>query len=239
MTERNYDKILLITLFLLSFILVQPVWAQSVEPERQPRQRINVYAIVSDNIESLFLQAAGLLKQEEGMDSFPLQGFQIHCTLYMTDYPVEAKDRVINRMAALARSTGRFDIITDGLELTSGNWFFLNFARTWELQALSDAVVRLLSPLRLETGHVPAWAQNYPAKLEYIKQYGSPNVFTEYNPHLTFLSRANRHRIQRFMNRHQSSSFSMPVTGQVVGIGIGPADRNGQILEPWRVFWLR
>jgi 2'-5' RNA ligase len=202
-------------------------------------EKINVFAVLSQNIEESFKQTASALKNEENVDSFPTLGFQVHCTLYMTQYPVGSKDQVLARIEQLASTTRQFDISTTGLELTSGNWFFMNLERNRNLQSLSDTVVNQLEPLRFKSDFVPQWAKAFPNKLEYIKKYGSPNVFAEFNPHLTFLARADAEKLQRFMKNHENSDFVKPVTGKIIGIGAAIADRNGQIPEVWKIFPLQ
>ncbi len=66
-------------------------------------------------------------------------GYQVHCTLYMTQYPAEARDKVRSKIKRLADGVREFRVSTTGLEITSGNWFFINLERNRNLQALSDA----------------------------------------------------------------------------------------------------
>lgn len=234
---RNRIKI---TRAFLVALLVTVAFAAFAQPaDLPPVEKINVFVVVSENIENSFTKAATLLKEEEGIESFPLQGFQIHCTLYLAQYPVGLKDQVLAKVAELASNTKQFDICTTGLELTSGNWFFMNLERNGNLQTLSDTAVSVFSPLRSKSDYVPEWAKAFPTKLDNIKKYGSPNVLSEYNPHLTFLARADAEKLQRFMKKHENSDFAKPLPGQVVAIGAAVADRDGQLPEVWQIFPLQ
>jgi 2'-5' RNA ligase len=199
-------------------------------------ENINVFAVVSKNIEQSFIDAAKLLKQEEGLEAFPVKGYQVHCTLYLTMYPAGLKDELTEKVKKLASQTNTFEVSTAGLEITSGNWFFMSIEPDENLQNLSNQVVRILSPLRSSSDFVPDWAKAFPNKVEYIKKYGSPNVLKEFNPHLTFLSSSNKEKLERFVENHKNSSFAGKIEGEVVGIGLGKADKNGQISEVWHIF---
>lgn len=228
-------KRFIVAVFLAAISFV--AFAQTETPP--PVEKINVFAIVSENIENAFKVAANALKTEQGVDSFPQQGFQVHCTLYMTQYPTGMKEKVLGKIEEIASNTRQFDISTTGLEITSGNWFFMNLERNRNLQTLSDAVVAALSPLRSQSDFVPEWAKAFPNKVDYIKKFGSPNVYEEFNPHLTFLARAELEKLQNFMENHDESDFAKPVAGKIIAIGAGIADRNGQMPEVWQIFKLQ
>lgn len=204
--------------------------------QQSERTRVNVYAIVSENIEMEFMKAARLLHKEHEVSSFPLDDFEIHCTLYMTFYTPDMVEKILEKIEKYANENQAFNIRTSGLEITSSNWFFLNFHINEPLQKLSNDITKMLSPLRIVSDYVPAWAREYPNKIKMIQNFGSPNVFDEFNPHLTFLARGDEDKLTNFMNDHKDSSFAKDIDGKVVAIGVGIADNNGQIKEPLNVF---
>lgn len=236
-TDRiNLYLLIPLIIFALIFMAARRVQAQESRP---PQEKINVFAVVSDNISDAFTRAATLLNEEEQLESFPLQGFQVHCTLYMTQYPEGMKDEVLAKVKDLSEKVAEFEINTTGLEITDGDWFFLNLDRNRNLQTLSDNVVELLSGMRIKSNFIPEWAKNNPNKVEYISKYGSPNVYDEFNPHLTFLAKSDAEKLRNFVNKHAKSDFAGTISGRVVGIGVGIADKNGQISEPWQIFPLK
>jgi hypothetical protein len=228
-------KLLAITV--LVFVLVAVI--ASAQNQKPPLEKINVFAVVSQNIESAFTDAAKALKEEEGLEAFPMLGYQIHCTLYMTQYPEGTKDKVLAMIEELASNTREFAVNSTGLEITSGNWYFMNIERNRNLQTLSDSIVEMLAPMRAKSDFVPDWAKEFPTKVEYISKYGSPNVYSEFNPHLTFLAKSDEEKLQRFNKKHADSDFAKVIGGSIVAIGAGIADRDGQIKEPWKVFPLK
>jgi 2'-5' RNA ligase len=202
-------------------------------------EKINVFAVVSPNIEEAAIKASEALYEEQGLEAFPFKGYQVHCTLYMTQYPVGARDEVRAKIKRLAEGVREFRASTTGLEITSGNWFFINLERNRNLQALSDAVVKLISPLRVPSNFIPDWAKSMPNKVEYISKYGSPNVFDEFNPHLTLTASTDGEKLANFLEAHLESDFAQSISGEIIAIGYGIADRDGQIEKPIEIFPLR
>lgn len=213
-----------------------PLAAQQPVPAAKDA-KINIFAVLSPEIEAAAKACSQDLFDQEHLSTFPQQGFQIHCTLYMTNYPPAAVDHLKGLAASFAATVKPFPATTTGMSITKDNWFFLNVERDRNLQTLCDEVVRLASPLRSPTSFIPDWAKDNPEKVEYIKKYGSPNVFAQFEPHLTLLAKADGAALQRFAARNaQNPAYAPPIAGRVVGIGLGVADRNGQIATPTAVF---
>ena len=182
-TEKvNLYLLIPLIIFVMIFMAARRAGAQTELP---PQEKINVFAVVSENIEEAFKKAATVLNTEESLESFPLQGFQVHCTLYMTQYPEGMKEKVLEKVKEFAEKTNEFEIKTTGLEITDGDWFFMNLDRNRNLQTLSDSLVEILAPMRAKSDYIPEWAKKSPNKVEYISKFGSPNVYDEFNPHLT------------------------------------------------------
>jgi 2'-5' RNA ligase len=202
-------------------------------------EKINVFAVVSENLEQAAVDASLALHEEEGLESFPHQGYQVHCTLYMTQYPPEAREQVRERMARLAQGVRQFNISSNGLEITSGDWFFLSLTKNRNIQSLADAVTQILAPLRHPSDFIPNWAKDFPTKVEYISKYGSPNVFNEFDPHLTLTASTDGEKLKNFLANHAETYFAQRIEGKVVAIGYGIGDRNGQIETPIEIFPLQ
>lgn len=228
----------LLTIIVIIFVIVAVI-ASAQDEKRPPLEKINVFMVVSENIENAFKDAAETLHQKEGLEAFVLKGFQTHCTLYLTQYPEGSKDSVLAKIEELASNTREFAINSTGLEITSGSWYFMGIERSSNLQKLSDTVVEILAPMRAKSDFIPDWAKEFPTKIEYISKYGSPNVYSEFSPHLTFLARSDEEKLQKFTKEHSESDFAKIIAGSVIAIGVGVADRDGQIKEPWKIFPLQ
>jgi hypothetical protein len=74
----------------------------------------------------------------------------------------------------------------------NGTYAFWNVQNTQKLQWISDKVVNATSKFVAPNQPIPAWVQALPEplrslKISYIQKYGSPNVFEQFNPHVTVL----------------------------------------------------
>ena len=198
--------------------------------------KINVFCVMSENIEAEVKVATVDLKVTENVETFALKGYQPHCTLYMTAYPKGRQKLVATIVRRIANSTKEFPINTKGIEVAASDWLFMGLENNKELQSLCDEVANRLAFLRAKSDYVPEWAKSMPAKVECIKKYGSPNVFSQFDPHLTLLAKSDGEMLRRFKAYCEKKIYNKPVTGKVVAIGYGLADRDGQIKEPIEVF---
>lgn len=198
--------------------------------------KINVFCVMSENIEAEVKVATVDLKVTENIETFALKGYQPHCTLYMTAYPKGRQKLVATIVRRIANTTKQFPINTKGIEVAASDWLFMGIENNKELQSLCDEVATRLAFLRAKSDYVPAWAKSMPAKVECIKKYGSPNVFSQFDPHLTLLAKSDGEMLKRFKTYCEDKIYNKPVSGKVVAIGYGLADRDGQIKTPIEVF---
>ena len=220
----------MLTIFLCSAI-------NAAQPENT--EKYNVFAVVSTNIARIATRAANDVYKEEGLNSFPGKGYQIHSTLYMTIYPKEALTAIDEKVKKIAQNVRQFKVNTTGLEITEGDWLFIGLENNAHFQALADVATKMLSPLRYKSNYVPEWAKNMPGKIKKIKEYGSPNVFDEFNPHLTITAKEDAAKLNHFISIHGDSSYAKPIEGQIIAIGYGIADKNGQVAKPIKIYDLR
>ncbi len=198
--------------------------------------KINVFCVMSENIEAEVKVASVDLKVKENVETFALKGYQPHCTLYMTAYPKGREKMVGAIVKRIAKGTKQFFISTTGIEVASSDWLFMGLENNKKLQSLCNKICDKLAFLRAKSDYVPEWAKNMPEKVKCIKNYGSPNVFSQFNPHLTLLPKSNIEMLKRFKEFCTEKNYNKPVMGKVVAIGYGFADRDGQIKTPIEVF---
>lgn len=219
----------------LGLAIAVPSWLRA-EEKRIETDKINVFAVMSETIEDQVKVATVDLKVQENVETFALKGYQPHCTLYMTAYPKGRQKYVASIIKKIAANTKQFSINSKGIEVAASDWLFLGLQNNKELQSLCDDVAESLAFLRAKSDYVPDWAKNMPAKVECIKKYGSPNVFSQFDPHLTLLAKSDGEMIRRFKANSAGKHYDGIVEGKVIAIGYGLADRDGQIKEPIEVF---
>lgn len=189
---------------------------------------LDIYAIPSRPIVAAVDRASAELGAL-GMTSFRAKGQAVHATLYLTQYPAAALPRLKAAIARLARGRQPIPLAIDGAERSPTNWLFLRVTRSAALQRLADEVALAAEPLRDHDLAPPAWMKDYPAKLPAFERYGSPNVFMQFDPHLTLLANEASPALASYMAR--AAQHPPRAQGRVEGIGIGLVDANGQIVK--------
>ena len=171
------------------------------------------------NVESI---SAGL--KNEGIDSLYSKGYVIHMTLYLTEYKPEALKKIKEIVNKIGKETRPFDVNFYRLRKTGGNWFMLDAENNDTIQGLADEITVSLNKYRAKDAHVPDWAKSIPEKVKSFNLYGSPNVFTSFDPHITLLTPEDPAKIDAFVSKYSFKPFKARVTG----IGIAQVDDLGQ-----------
>ncbi|EAS63490.1 putative signal peptide [Vibrio angustum S14] len=185
----------------------------------------NVFLIPAKAADQTVETISSQLKHEK-LNSLYSQHYLPHITLYLTEYPEGSLAAVKAKVKQLTAQIKPFYITLDKIERTKGDWLMLNVENSRELQHLADSVTVAMEPLRAPNPQLPNWVAKYPAKLAVFKRYGSPNVFTNFQPHITLLPKADSTKLDSFMLQY-GNSFK-PTTLKVEGIGIAKVDANGQ-----------
>lgn len=181
-------------------------------------------AAIEELVNKAGSQLAGL-----GLQSFYRKGYLPHVTLYLTRYSAARLPELRKRVQALAAAARSFELQASGCSLTPSHWLFLDVPVSPELQALSDAAVRSLSPLHDASLPEPAWLKDAPQKRQAFQKYGSPNVFSYFEPHLTQLAHEPSPKLSNWFQSGQCKSWQ--AKGRIQAIGLAQVDADGQILR--------
>ncbi|MBO1271715.1 2'-5' RNA ligase family protein [Shewanella sp. 4t3-1-2LB] len=191
----------------------------------QAAQTLDVYAIPSKPIVQLVSDTSKQLATY-GMQSFYQQGRPVHITLYLTTFPDDSDAAIKQAVQQLSQQYQPIPLIAKGFTVTKGNWAFIDVERSRELQRLADKVTLALEPLRDPHPVLPEWVKAYPGKLAAFERYGSPNVFQNFEPHLTLLAAEKNPQLVKFQQLMQQQ---IPrANGEIIGLGIGVTDEWGQ-----------
>lgn len=183
----------------------------------------NVFVKMDDvatrNVQSI---SKGLNKQN--ISTLYDKGYQIHVTLYLTEYKKEALDKIKNVVDDVAKNYSPIELEFYNIRKTGGNWLMLDAIKSHEIQALADEITARLLPIRAMDAKVPDWAKSIPAKANSFMTYGSPNVFSNFDPHITLLTPQKKENILAFQKQYVFKPFKSKITG----IGIAQVDDLGQ-----------
>ena len=213
-------------LLALACICISPAAIASPSvPQSSNTISYNLFLIPSHAVDKTVSTISNQLKQQQ-LSSLYSQGFLPHITLYLTEYPAKNLNLLKQQAQQLANQWHSFDLTLDHIQRTKGNWLMLDVNNTPELQRLADTAAIMVAPLRTMDPKIPTWVSHYPEKLAAFQRYGSPNVFTNFEPHITLLAQSDPQKLTQFMadygDKFQSVNF------KALGIGIAAVNSNGQ-----------
>lgn len=167
-----------------------------------------------------------------GETTFYEQGYPPHITLYLTNYPVSALPEIKRIVKDIANHQYAFPLESIGTSITKSHWVFVNIKDSNPLQSLSDRIAQRLSPLHSKSMPEPTWVELYPEKEAFVKKYGSPNVFSQFQPHITLLANGNKQAVAKYYKRYNENTKTMKDTyGHGIAIGIGYTNKYGQMTK--------
>jgi len=114
---------------------------------------------------------------------------QPHVTLYLTEFDDSNLQLLQDRLGEISEVLYRCYLWMNDTE-PSGDYGMWNVINNQCLQSSSDVVVNATYDLAVPNQPVPDWVYKLPEperseKIEMIKLYGSPNVFSQFQPHVT------------------------------------------------------
>eukprot|EP00762_Andalucia_godoyi_P000931 ANDGO_03835.mRNA.1 hypothetical protein DICPUDRAFT_160097 len=157
-----------------------------------------------------------------------------HVTLYLTDFLGGSAPELSRRIRQIASSlpVGYACTFETTPSCVNGSAYTLwTVTNPPCLQYLSDLIVNRTVDLVVPDQPVPPWVWSLPhdvavKKADYVRRYGSPNVFDQFNPHITVS--ADSINPLRMGDAVLSSAFQslvqqVPISVQTFGIGtVGP-----------------
>ncbi|MDK4680909.1 2'-5' RNA ligase family protein [Kingella negevensis] len=201
---------------LTTLLFFTSAWAENVN--------YNVFVKLDNTAESQVREISDELAKV-GVKSLYSQGYQVHLTLYLTEYDKSKFNNIKKVVQKFAREKRPFDVSFYGMHKTAGKWFMLDNRMTPELQQLSDEMTVQLTKLRATDAKLPDWVKNYPEKVKSFEKYGSPNVFANFDPHVTLLT---PNEFNKGVAKFEENYTFKPFTAKVIGIGIAQVDDLGQ-----------
>jgi len=130
----------------------------------------------------------------QGEEVFLATEHTAHVSLYLTAFREEAVQDVVHTVEKVigeySGSLREDCVVSAGNVSVAGTYAMLSTSLPQCLQGLSDAIVNATFPFIVPDQPIPAWVQGLPEpergiKIHFVQEYGSPNVFSEFQPHVT------------------------------------------------------
>ncbi|GKT35005.1 hypothetical protein ADUPG1_008256 [Aduncisulcus paluster] len=157
-----------------------------------------------------------------------------HVTLYLAEFLDEyIADVVAAIRIALLGCSSSFTYATE-THYASGSYLMWSTEKPEAMQVLSNCIVLATSQFRDPNAEMPQWILDLPdgdekdRKESYFNQYGSPNVFDEFYPHITLAYDDNANNIS-FLEEQIPQPDILTGTGCDVVVGqVGP---HGSVIK--------
>ena len=121
-----------------------------------------------------------------------------HVTLYLSQFPVSSLPELLAAIAETAKSPAFSNSCSSNVSsaTVTGSYMMLSIAVSSCLQRMSDILVAQTHHLALPNQTAPEWIESLPepqrsVKKSMLHRFGSPNVFSQFEPHITLACSAN------------------------------------------------
>ncbi len=191
--------------------------------------KLNIFVEPSDGLVQV-VDTATKDFEAVGLKTFHARGYPVHATLYLTHFKADALSDIFKEVEELADRWESLPMSVKGMTISKGNWVMLNVPVTAKLQRLADEATLALEPYRDQDIAPPEWVKDYPNKLAAVQRYGSPNVFVNFQPHLTLMAPPkDLAALTTYKQKHPTPAYAGQ--GQARAIGVGVADEWGQVKQ--------
>eukprot|EP01028_Stygiella_incarcerata_P004195 TRINITY_DN1892_c0_g1_i1.p1 TRINITY_DN1892_c0_g1~~TRINITY_DN1892_c0_g1_i1.p1 ORF type:complete len:195 (+),score=32.33 TRINITY_DN1892_c0_g1_i1:331-915(+) len=135
------------------------------------------------------------IQERDGNEALDLlQRQEPHVTVYLTEFYANNMGRIIDALEAISLEMRENDICTfqttNNVDV-SGTYVLWSMENSACLQKLSDLVVNATCAFAVPNQPIPSWVLDIQdpivrqEKEEYVRKFGSPNVFRQFQPHIT------------------------------------------------------
>ena len=172
-----------------------------------------------------------------------IKNHDVHLTLYLTSFQNKHIEDIESQLANVAKNIQIFYIETKGFSVGKSGFVMLDIKNSQSLQQLSNSIINNLAKYRDTDYPAPSWVKFYPSKLASFEKYGSPNAFSQFDPHISILA-ANlntdkeRESFERDFNEIIKNTKLEPIGFKVKAIGFGEVNKNGQVIKTLHIYKL-
>ncbi|KAA6396732.1 MAG: hypothetical protein EZS28_007745 [Streblomastix strix] len=195
---------------------------------------INIHIKLGDDLEKTVIGINKELKElDEYIDIEFEKKYQPHITLYMTDFENEFLPNLISTINQTSSRLLKGYVMQNSIQ-SVGNYAMWYSSLGKYIQLLSDTIVNNTFYYCKQGQPIPDWVLQIPdeeerkRKIRYIELYGSPNVFDEFEPHITIGFDYNSSRLETAVKKFDVSRQDQFRTDI---LALGMAGPHGTVLR--------
>jgi hypothetical protein len=218
-------------------------------------KQFDVHLVPSSSITAQIKSFNALLEKKGILKKYDITPFlvnhPVHLTLYLTDFNSKNLPEIGKNILSIANKNNKFTLRTSGIVASKSGFVLLNVdngknknGKLNNLQLLSNQVISLLKKYRDKNAIMPGWVKYYPLKINSFEKYGSPNAFSQFNPHFSILAVSLKNKTLKAsfikdMNQAIKEFKFKPVKATITAIGIGEVNKDGQIIKEIKTLSLK
>jgi len=192
---------------------------------------LDIFLALSEKVENTAVQLNGIINEKVPENEINFKTNAIpHISLYLTLF--EDTTSVLDALTQLIPTLGHSDCVITLPPSTSvgGAYGMWEADRIHCMQYFSDAIVNNTYEFIVPDQPVPSWVYQLPEpvrseKLALFKKYGSPNVFSQFDPHITLAYAPNATNLDQVF-----ANLPVPLVDYVARqIKVGLVDERGII----------
>ena len=202
----------------------------------------DLHVQVSPSVQTVLGVVSEFLQAQDVNDEIDLVAVaEPHVTLYLTEFVPGSEVEIQQKLATVVAGLPTGCSLATGDVSADGTYGMLAVDLPACLQQMSDSVVTALAPYRVLNQTLPSWVpqlQNATERAEkerLFKLYGSPNVFSQFQPHITLAFDAQNPTTHRLNSLFDSPELrhlaSHPLTQDVDEIAMGTVGPHGTVLR--------
>jgi hypothetical protein len=211
---------------------------------------INVYLKLNstNEVKPLVASFNHFLEQKKILKNYHITPFlnahPLHVTLYLTHYKTQYTQELIHRIKKLAPQVHPISFKTTNFIAFKNAYVMLAVKNNNSLHQLSNEVVLLLNNLHDTKMPIPQWAARDSTRQDLFKHYGSPGVFSLYNPHFSIIEPMHITSEQqktlatqlKILIHEYEEKNNTKKTAKAFALAVGIADHQGQITKELAAF---
>lgn len=223
-SDQNFNNLDIGSVFLI--IIAGAILFEYFGSNSSSNENYNVF-IIMDNRATKNIKNISKKLEENEIENLYTQGYVIHVTLYLTKYEKNSLYKIKETVEKIASQTKSFDMEFYKLEKTERKTLAVYAKNNQNIQQLADEITVNLTKYRKKDIKTPEWVRYFPEKEKLFNLYGSPDVFINFNPHVTLLTQENSSKINSFISNYTFTPFKT----KAISIGIGKANNLGHTKE--------